>query len=41
LAAHWGAIAAITSAPKGLWMEQIARNLVDCEDGCLVDCRYL
>jgi transposase InsO family protein len=34
-------IAGITAAPNGPWMEQIARNLVDCEDGFLVDCGYL
>jgi transposase InsO family protein len=34
-------IAGITAAPNGLWMQQIARNLVDCEDGFLVDSRYL
>jgi transposase InsO family protein len=34
-------IAGITAAPNGLWMEQIAPNLVDCEDGFLLDSRYL
>jgi transposase InsO family protein len=34
-------IAGITAAPNGLWMQQIARNLVDCEDGFLLGSRYL
>jgi transposase InsO family protein len=34
-------ISGITSAPNGQWMQQIARNLVDCEDGFLLDSRYL
>jgi len=31
----------LTAAPDGLWMEQVARNLVDCETGFLLDSRYL
>jgi transposase InsO family protein len=34
-------IAGITAAPNGQWMQQIARNLVDCEDGFFLDSRYL
>ena len=31
----------IAKCPDGLWMEQIARNLTDCEDGFLRRNRYL
>jgi putative transposase len=34
-------IAGITPNPDGAFMAQIARNLVDCEDGFLRDKRYL
>ena len=34
-------IAGITATPNGDWMQQVARNMVDCEDGFLVDCRHL
>lgn len=34
-------IAGITDAPNGISMEQIARNLIDCEDGLLLDSRHL
>ena len=34
-------IAGITNAPSGKWMQQIARNLTDPEDGFLRDVRYL
>jgi transposase InsO family protein len=34
-------IAGITAAPNGLWVEQVARNLVDCEDGFLLNSRHL
>ncbi len=34
-------IAGITSAPSGPWMQQIARNLTDIEDGFLLGVRYL
>ena len=34
-------IAGITNAPTGAWMEQIARNLTDPEDGFLRGVRYL
>jgi transposase InsO family protein len=31
----------IAKCPNGLWMDQIARNLTDCEDGLLKRNRYL
>jgi hypothetical protein len=34
-------IAGITSRPEGRWMDQIARNLLDVEDGFLLGKRYL
>ena len=34
-------VAGITHQPYGAWMEQIARNLTDVEDGFLKDARYL
>jgi len=34
-------IAGILSQPDGAWMNQIARNLTDCEDGFLNGSRYL
>ena len=34
-------IAGITATRNGEWMRQIARNLVDCEDGFLVNSRHL
>jgi len=34
-------IAGITATPNGDWMQQVARNLVDCEDGFLVNRRHL
>jgi transposase InsO family protein len=34
-------IAGIASSPNGAWMCQIARNLLDCEAGFLLGCRYL
>lgn len=34
-------IAGITATPNGVWMQQVARNLVDCEDGFLLDGRHL
>jgi transposase InsO family protein len=34
-------IAGILPRPNGEWMSQIARNLVDCEDGFLKEARYL
>jgi hypothetical protein len=34
-------IAGITPTPNGTWMQQVARNLVDCEDGFLMSSRYL
>src|SRR5262245_58845431 len=34
-------IAGIASSPNGAWMSQIARNWTDCEDGFLLQCRYL
>lgn len=34
-------IAGITSSPNGAWMNQIARNLIDCDDGFLLGSRYL
>ncbi len=34
-------IAGITAKPNGEWMRQIARNLVDCEEGFLVNSRHL
>jgi transposase InsO family protein len=34
-------IAGITAMPNGEWMQQIARNLVDCEVGFLSDSCYL
>jgi putative transposase len=34
-------IAGITNAPSGKWMQQIARNLTDPEDGSLRGVRYL
>jgi transposase InsO family protein len=34
-------IAGISSSPNGAWMNQIARNLIDCEAGFLLGARYL
>jgi hypothetical protein len=34
-------IAGLTRSPDGLWMDQIARNLLDVEDGFLIEERYL
>jgi putative transposase len=34
-------IAGITSHPDNRWMTQIARNVIDVEDGCLCGTRYL
>jgi transposase InsO family protein len=34
-------IAGITATPNGEWMQQVARNLVDCEDGFLLNSRHL
>jgi transposase InsO family protein len=34
-------IGGIAKCPNGLWMDQIARNLTDCEDGLLKRSRYL
>src|SRR5581483_10063998 len=34
-------IGGITSSPSGAWMEQVARNLLDAEDGFLKGKRYL
>jgi hypothetical protein len=34
-------IAGIRIAPDGAWMKQVARNLLDPEDGFLRDARYL
>jgi putative transposase len=34
-------VAGITATPNGDWMRQIARNLVDCEEGFLVNSRHL
>ncbi len=34
-------IAGITGTPSGDWMQQIARNLVDCEEGFLTSSRHL
>ncbi len=34
-------IAGITASPNGDWMQQVARNLVDCEDGFLLGSHYL
>jgi transposase InsO family protein len=31
----------IAQCPNGFWMEQIGRNITDCEDGILKDKRYL
>jgi hypothetical protein len=31
----------IAKCPSGFWMDQIARNLTDCEDGLLKRNRYL
>ena len=41
LAAREVNIAGIVPEPDGKWMKQIARNLTDCEDGFLRNCRYL
>jgi putative transposase len=34
-------IAGIIPEPDGRWMSQVGRNLVDCEDGFLRECRFL
>jgi putative transposase len=34
-------IGGISRCPDGLWMEQVARNLLDAVDGFLVGKRYL
>lgn len=34
-------IAGISRSPSGSWMSQVARNLIDCEDGFLLGSRYL
>ena len=34
-------IAGISRCPEGLWMEQVARNLLDAGDGFLLGKRYL
>ncbi len=34
-------IAGIVPEPDGLWMRQVGRNLTDCVDGFLSECRYL
>lgn len=34
-------IAGITATPNGVWMQQVARNLIDCEDGFLLGSRFL
>jgi putative transposase len=34
-------IAGISAAPEGVWMEQMARNLLDAGDGFLLGKRYL
>ncbi len=34
-------IAGITSHPDAAWVQQAARNLIDCDDGFLHDTRYL
>ncbi|MFM1561864.1 MAG: hypothetical protein ACKJSK_21370, partial [Roseibacillus sp.] len=34
-------IAGIIPEPDGKWMKQVGRNLTDCVDGFLCDCRYL
>ncbi len=34
-------IAGIATSPDGAWMRQIARNLIDAEDGFLLQSRYL
>jgi transposase InsO family protein len=34
-------IAGIAPDPDGRWMKQIARNLIDVEDGALIGVRYL
>jgi len=34
-------VAGLTRSPDGVWMDQIARNLLDAEDGFLVGKRYL
>jgi transposase InsO family protein len=34
-------IAGITATPNGAWMQQVARNLIDCEDGFLLGSRHL
>jgi putative transposase len=34
-------IAGLTRSPDGLWMEQIARNLLDVEDRFLLGKKYL
>ena len=34
-------IAGIDATPNGEWMQQVDRNLIDCEDDFLVDSRHL
>ena len=34
-------IAGVTTAPNGAYMKQVARNLTDVSDGCLLHSRYL
>ena len=34
-------IAGIVPEPDGRWMKQVGRNLTDCVDGFLCECRYL
>ena len=34
-------ILGIKSSPDGIWMEQVARNIVDCEEGFLKEKKYL
>jgi hypothetical protein len=34
-------IGGISRSPDGVWMEQVARNLLDAEDGFLLGKRYL
>jgi putative transposase len=34
-------IAGVTPNPDGIWVRQIGRNLTDCDDGFLIDTRYL
>jgi len=41
LSSHTVHIAGIVPEPNGEWMKQVGRNLSDCLDGFLRECRYL